>query len=692
MIRRLLITLAVLVPLAAAATDTPRFVMKGQDSASWLASLMPGLSIPNECTGDCPADLDAAAAALLTRYEDIHNSFPIALFPLGPAATMGSDILNASIDGGGFSDMMAAKWGSLPWWLRPWRNYGERIDVVLSDGRPWTNSVASPPEYNYSSTGCPHGTMGHEHHDGENAITGRRCRLHLTSWCADTHDWCRCADPDGTITYTDSPYTPSCKATYAEDCPGSACVIAPFLAEYLQTKPAVEADTEYSHWQSAAQQPGYGDVPAGTGLGMIELATTRNDQFCDVAMTNQDQCPIGPGYTVEPDGTPANPETFKALLDAKYGTDVKRANYYLYWQLMQFAYGANTDLFGAGSIKYATGCTVPAVDCPNKVKVSPSPGWTIDEWAGGRAMIRIAPLTTFGTVTTWEARPIVSNTADTVTVGPNPLTARVNWVTPPTTTTAIGLLHAAEEPTLGMMTSAALADVTAPGYTKFAAAMLLQYPWMMRAAADDPVVITLATKMGLWSRPKPNEGDGELEYAACGAPGGASAWSASGRAFAFLFPTPYYGDAKCRPTNEGGSAWDTPYARGEYERAICQIGVEMLRQMRAMPYYSTTHGGGGHIRLAVEASDTANKYGTGNTSGEDDHWWGVCSAILRDPLYIGAIGAADHNLTDATWPFVAGGATQPGQHACSDGLDNDNDGTIDYPTDPGCASAADDTE
>ena len=29
---------------------------------------------------------------------------------------------------------------------------------------------------------------------------------------------------------------------------------------------------------------------------------------------------------------------------------------------------------------------------------------------------------------------------------------------------------------------------------------------------------------------------------------------------------------------------------------------------------------------------------------------------------------------------------------CSDGVDNDSDGKVDYPTDPGCSSAADATE
>jgi Ca2+-binding RTX toxin-like protein len=41
---------------------------------------------------------------------------------------------------------------------------------------------------------------------------------------------------------------------------------------------------------------------------------------------------------------------------------------------------------------------------------------------------------------------------------------------------------------------------------------------------------------------------------------------------------------------------------------------------------------------------------------------------------------------------VSGEVTVAKAPACSDGLDNDGDGTIDYPSDPGCTSTTDDTE
>ena len=41
---------------------------------------------------------------------------------------------------------------------------------------------------------------------------------------------------------------------------------------------------------------------------------------------------------------------------------------------------------------------------------------------------------------------------------------------------------------------------------------------------------------------------------------------------------------------------------------------------------------------------------------------------------------------------MLGGSTPPPDPACSDGLDNDADGLVDYPNDPGCDSASDDDE
>lgn len=46
---------------------------------------------------------------------------------------------------------------------------------------------------------------------------------------------------------------------------------------------------------------------------------------------------------------------------------------------------------------------------------------------------------------------------------------------------------------------------------------------------------------------------------------------------------------------------------------------------------------------------------------------------------------------DPTNPTIPTGPTG-GTHICSDGIDNDNDGHIDYPDDPGCVSSVDDSE
>ena len=52
----------------------------------------------------------------------------------------------------------------------------------------------------------------------------------------------------------------------------------------------------------------------------------------------------------------------------------------------------------------------------------------------------------------------------------------------------------------------------------------------------------------------------------------------------------------------------------------------------------------------------------------------------------------EDNLTHAITLTPAGGTPPPAPAACEDGLDNDSDGKIDYPADPGCSSLTDTSE
>jgi hypothetical protein len=66
----------------------------------------------------------------------------------------------------------------------------------------------------------------------------------------------------------------------------------------------------------------------------------------------------------------------------------------------------------------------------------------------------------------------------------------------------------------------------------------------------------------------------------------------------------------------------------------------------------------------------------------------------HDPLH-GACNPADPNAClpgDVCRPAMMGASPTCEPHECQDGLDNDGDGLIDYPLDPGCATAIDDDE
>lgn len=75
------------------------------------------------------------------------------------------------------------------------------------------------------------------------------------------------------------------------------------------------------------------------------------------------------------------------------------------------------------------------------------------------------------------------------------------------------------------------------------------------------------------------------------------------------------------------------------------------------------------------------------------------NTIFSSGLELGDIGPDDPYNTNNTWVtqgsvvasfLVEGNQTQT--YECNDGYDNDNDGYVDYPNDPGCSSSSDDNE
>ena len=82
------------------------------------------------------------------------------------------------------------------------------------------------------------------------------------------------------------------------------------------------------------------------------------------------------------------------------------------------------------------------------------------------------------------------------------------------------------------------------------------------------------------------------------------------------------------------------------------------------------------------------------TGGPGDSWTSnsiTCtvrsgSFKASDTVYVVVIGG-NGNAGAILGPFTWGGGGQT--PACSDGVDNDSDGLIDFPADPGCTSASD---
>jgi hypothetical protein len=118
----------------------------------------------------------------------------------------------------------------------------------------------------------------------------------------------------------------------------------------------------------------------------------------------------------------------------------------------------------------------------------------------------------------------------------------------------------------------------------------------------------------------------------------------------------------------GGPFSRTPYGPGEFEIAINL----MLREMRA----GLTAAGYWDVAIAtVERPDY-----------RDEKWFILDSENREAPWLLGELVNSCDRTDLATAPDPAR------RGSCSDGLDDDGDGRVDFPDDPGCADAADATE
>lgn len=85
--------------------------------------------------------------------------------------------------------------------------------------------------------------------------------------------------------------------------------------------------------------------------------------------------------------------------------------------------------------------------------------------------------------------------------------------------------------------------------------------------------------------------------------------------------------------------------------------------------------------------------GAGSNGGYSDSW--ADSGLTCGTKYTYGVNAENTNGTSSTTTLDVSTldcSAPPPQPACSDGIDNDGDGLIDYPADPGCTSATDTDE
>jgi len=120
-----------------------------------------------------------------------------------------------------------------------------------------------------------------------------------------------------------------------------------------------------------------------------------------------------------------------------------------------------------------------------------------------------------------------------------------------------------------------------------------------------------------------------------------------------------------------------PVARGVGERLL------------ACGYPANSAGWGENIAYGYPTADAVMQ-GWLNSAG---HRGNIENASFR-AIGVGAATSSDGSLfwTQQFGTTTGGSAPPPPSYACSNGRDDDSDGKVDYPADPGCSSASDDDE
>jgi hypothetical protein len=101
---------------------------------------------------------------------------------------------------------------------------------------------------------------------------------------------------------------------------------------------------------------------------------------------------------------------------------------------------------------------------------------------------------------------------------------------------------------------------------------------------------------------------------------------------------------------------------------------------------------------SAEGSADGNEAGAGASAGAPDQGlFAIAQAPGDQPLIDVTLAHAEVGALTCPGPGGGGGTQDPGPGPdgapeCSDGVDNDGDGLIDFPADPGCDSADDDDE
>ncbi len=114
--------------------------------------------------------------------------------------------------------------------------------------------------------------------------------------------------------------------------------------------------------------------------------------------------------------------------------------------------------------------------------------------------------------------------------------------------------------------------------------------------------------------------------------------------------------------------------------------------MMGVPAQATFAGANGKIAFTSERDGNAEIYTMNQNGGSQTRLTVLASPACNDGLDNDGDGKIDYPADPGCMNFVDASEVDPPPVACNDGLDNDGDGNIDYPADPGCMYPTDESE